>query len=575
VLLDWIDDPRADRGIRLLQADGSWLLRDYAELAAAARRVAAVLDGHGAAGSVVSIVISDPWTFIASFMGTWYAGMVPSPLATPLGYRKTSHYVAHVAAVLSVARPAVVLTDGALADLAGAAITDADLPAPVAHVDAHEVLRGSGHPDLRIPTARVERTGTDLALLQFTSGSTGAPKGVRVSWDNLNANVRAIRRWLRWGSDDVFASWLPLYHDMGLVGGMITPLASGTDLWLMTPEQFIRCPVRWLDCFGTRGATMTTAPSFGYAYCVRRVAADDIAHMDFSRWRVAILGAERIESAAISAFHELVRPRGFDARVLVGAYGLAEGTLAVSGVVPGAGSQLVRTKSDALSVGEPVEITGAGVLGVDTVGGAGWLTACGGPLPGLDVRIVDDAGRELPDRTFGEIRFAGPSLAQGYLSAGGVTSDFPATGLHSGDAGFVHDGQLYVVGRIGESMKVRGASLHAEDVESELRVLDAAPADGRCAAAFGSFAAQDFAVVFVEDAVDDRWLHAAADRLGILTAGTARVLVLAGKRGSIARTSSGKARRRVMWSELVAGTGPRWRPLYGDAPDGLEILRSA
>jgi acyl-CoA synthetase (AMP-forming)/AMP-acid ligase II len=579
MLLNWLDNPSSTRGIRLLGQDGAWALRSYAELALDVHRISARLrQAGGTRGDVISLVVGDPWTYIASFFGSLAAGMVPSPLATPLTFRQSERYTAHLAAVFTVASPAVVLTDASLAELARAGVGRADREATVLELDlaAPDVAfaapeatgvdsAGGRHADL---------VDTDLVLLQFTSGSTGAPKGVRISCANLTANVQAIRSWLRWADDDVFASWLPLYHDMGLIGGMIAPVVSGTDLWLMTPDQFVRSPLRWLECFGKHGATITTAPSFGYAYTARRVSPEQITDLDFSGWRVAILGAERIEPAAVSAFYQLVGPHNFDAGALIGAYGLAEATLAATGAPPGGGSRLVRTKSTALSTGEAVVVTETGTLGVDAVGGAGWLTGCGVAVDGLDVSVIAEDGSRLPEGAFGEVFLTGSSLAQGYLTGADGVVPFGSDGLRTGDAGFLLDQELFVVGRIGESMKVRGASLYAEDVESELGNLDDLP-NVRCAVAFGAVDSVNIAVVFVEERVDQAWLTAAGERLRTLTVGTASPLILRGKRGSIARTSSGKPRRRLMWTELQSGTDTAWEAIHGQVPDSFRVAEAA
>lgn len=571
MLLNWLDNPSSTRGLRLLGRDGAWTFRSYAELAADVHRISAKLrQAGGTRGDVVSLVVGDPWAYIASFMGSLAAGMVPSPLATPLTFRQSDRYTLHLASVFTVARPTVVLTDASLAGLVRSGVAQADCEATVLELDLKTPDATSGE---SASAARAELNGTDLALLQFTSGSTGVPKGVRISCANLEANVRAIRSWLQWSDEDVFASWLPLYHDMGLIGGMITPVVSGTDLWLMTPDQFVRSPLRWLECFGKHGATITTAPSFGYAYSARRVSPEQITDLDFSGWRVAILGAERIEPAAVSAFYQLVGPRNFDPGTLIGAYGLAEATLAATGAPPGGGSRLIRTKSTALAVGESVVVAETGTLGVDSGGGAGWLTGCGVAVEGLSVSVVDEDGSRLPDGAFGEIFLTGSSLAQGYLTGPDEVMPFGSNGLRTGDAGFLLDGELFVVGRIGESMKVRGASLYAEDVEAELSNLEELP-PVRCAVAFGAVDAGNLAVVFVEEQVNQDWLTAASERLRTLTAGTATPLILRGKRGSIARTSSGKPRRRVMWTELISGTATPWEAIHGQAPASLRLAES-
>ncbi|MFD0886244.1 AMP-binding protein, partial [Streptosporangium algeriense] len=262
-LLTWLNETRADRGIHVLTDDGRWRFQPYTELADGALRAAHRLRSLGARpGDTVAIIADDPREFVTAFMGTMAAGSVPLPIAGPRGFRRAGHFSRHLASVLSVAGPVLVCGDETARE-------------PVARATGNDVPfagvldpGGTGRPE-DLPTPR--RGPADLAFVQFTSGSSASPKGVRITRANLSANIASIRGWLRWSEQDVFASWLPLYHDMGLVGAMITSVVSGTDLWLMTPRQFVREPVRWLECFGLRGATLTTAPTFGYAHVARRV----------------------------------------------------------------------------------------------------------------------------------------------------------------------------------------------------------------------------------------------------------------------------------------------------------------
>jgi acyl-CoA synthetase (AMP-forming)/AMP-acid ligase II len=563
MLLDWLSRPDAERGLNLLDTDGSWRHRSYTDLALDVLDMKFRLQSNGTQpGDVISLVIADPEMFVRAFMATLAAGAVPAPHAPPTAFRDADRYTGQLAALLAVARPRDVIAEQAFHPLVSAAVRSANLSARLLDPAAPRGAAGTSAAD-PVPA----HSQHDTALLQFTSGTSGSPKAVRVSWSNLTANVGAIREWLRWSDQDVFASWLPLHHDMGLVGAMITPLALGTDLWLMTPRQFVREPVRWLECFGTRGATLTTAPGFGYAHVARRVTAGDVAGMDFAGWRVAIVGAERADAAALAGFHRLTAPRGFRATALTGAYGLAEATLVATGTAVGSGTRLVRVRDPALAVGEPVVPAGHGLLGQDAVTGAGWLAESGTPVTGTRLAVVDEEGQELPPGRFGEIVLTGDSIASGYLTAGGVRP-FGPRGLRTGDAGFVLDGGTFVVGRIAESMKVRGAHLHAEDVEAELAALRPGTAPP-CAVAFGGAPPDGLAVVFVEGEPDPRWVEAAADRVAGATAGAARVAVLSGGRGAIVRTSSGKPRRRLLWQRLLAGEDPAWQVRYGSLPGGV------
>ncbi|KUJ69161.1 hypothetical protein ACZ90_12415 [Streptomyces albus subsp. albus] len=561
MLLNWTEDPSTTRGIHFATGTG-WDFRSYAELASEALAVADALADRAAggdAGGAVGLALGDPQRFTTGFFGTLLAGLTPSPVATPASFRDRDAYRGHLAGVLRAADPVAVLADDRAYEAAAAAA------GTTGHGD-----RMVAHPGPDAKAGDRPRTAgrPAPALLQFTSGSSGTPKGVRVGWDSLAANVAAIRGWTGWSAEDSFASWLPLYHDMGLVGALITPVVSGTDLWLMSPEQFLRTPRRWLECFGAHGATLTTAPGFGYAYTARRVRPEDIGELDFSGWRVAILGAERIDPAGVAAFTALTGPRGFRHTSLVPAYGMAEVTLAATGTAPGTPAPVLDIGTRAPRTGEPVRVRGRGVLGVDGAGGAGLLTGCGAALSGLTVTITDEDGAPLPDGRFGEIELRGSSVADGYRTAdgplwaapGGGTAFLPPAeggaaaspeGLRTGDFGFLLDGTLYVLGRIGDSLKVRGRKLFAEDLEAALTPPLAAHGI-RCAVVLGSAAGQDLALVLLEQ--PEPAGSPADEVLAAVRAHTSdqvRIVVLRGPRGAIPRTSSGKPRRRVLWRELT------------------------
>ncbi|GAA2724405.1 AMP-binding protein [Actinocorallia aurantiaca] len=545
-LLDWLDDPVPDQGIHFAGERGSWTFRSYAELAGDVRRVAALLREEGAVpGEPVSLMLSDSRDFIVSFVAALLAGATPSPVAAPLTFRGRDVYVDHVAGILDVARPSLILTDKGLAD------TAAEAAAASGRAERSVLLDWPALPEA---ADAVRAPLPETALLQFTSGSSGRPKGVRVSPDNLEHNLGAIIEWGGLRRGDVFTSWLPLHHDMGLVGSLLCPMVQQVDLRLMTPDQFVRDPLRWVACLGELGATMTTAPSFGYSYAARRLKPEQLEGMDFSGLRMAILGAERIDPAGVAAFTALTRPFGFPPERLVAAYGMAEATLAVTGVRPGDGSTVIRTAGTGLRVGEPVEVAERAVLGADQVSGPGWLTGCGAPLAGVGVRIVDDAGVPLPEGRFGEIVVSGESVAQGYRTdapaAEGATG-FTPDGLRTGDSGFLLDGQLYVVGRIGDSLKVRGRKIHAEDLEQQVAAATGQRAD-RCAVVAGAVGDQDVVVAIVEDAGTD-WLDRVVPVLRSATSGSVAMAVFHGRRGCVERTSSGKPRRRVIWNTLLRG----------------------
>jgi acyl-CoA synthetase (AMP-forming)/AMP-acid ligase II len=561
-LLDWLATPRPDIGLHVAEADEGWSYTSYADLADAVRRFAATLrDTDAQPNSVVSLLVTEPRSFVIAFMGSLAAGLTPSPVAPRSSFRSSDRYTGHLVRLFGVAKPAVVVAEASVRDDAQAALAQSGSGATIIGVSPWG-LASQTHAPLTEP---VWRADDDPALLQFTSGSSGTPKGVRVSWRALTANVTAIRDWVDVREDDTYAGWLPLFHDMGLIGGMVTPIAAQVGLRLMTPEQFIRSPKRWLDCFGRGDASITTSPSFGYAYAARRVTPEELSGSDFSAWRVAVLGAERIDPVAVARFSALVRPYGFDVNALVAAYGLAESTLAVTASRPGeAGSVLVDTAVSTLVIGQPVGVRGGGVLGIDGAAG-NWLVGCGTPVGDMAVRVVDEDGEQLPDGLFGEIVISGSSLADGYLHADESITVFDPDGHRTGDAGFRWQGQLYVVGRMADCLKVRGEMLFAEDLEAELAAVDGLD-PSRLTVLLGHANGADHAVVLVEDTRSQHWLSRLVMTVQAHTSAEIACSVMAGRRGWIERTSSGKPRRRVMWTALLNGQLTGWAPIHGTPP---------
>ncbi|NGN69412.1 fatty acyl-AMP ligase [Streptomyces sp. A7024] len=545
-VLDWMDDPAADRGIHFCRPDG-WEFRSYAELAGQALATAAYLRSEVPGGGVVALQVEEPRVFVPAFLGAMYAGLTPAPIASPLTFAGRGAYAEHAAAILRAARPAAVVADPLAAGSAGQAAARADLAAPLVLPGPDEGLLGPGQ--------ATGRGAAELALLQFTSGSSGTPKGVRVTPANLDANVRAILAWLGVTDADSCSSWLPLYHDMGLIGTFLGSAVAGIDLWLMAPVDFIRTPAKWLDCHGRYGATITTAPNFGYGYAASRVRDDDLAGADFSNWRVAMSGAERVDARVAADFATRLAPHGMRPSAFAPCYGMAEATLAVSGVAPGVGARIVRTGGP-LTPGAQVTVTGSGLLGRDRPEEPErWLSSCGRPVPGTRIDIVADDGRPLPEGHFGEIRVGGASVAAGYEGAAADASGrFTADGLRTGDAGFLLDGELFVVGRIGDSLKVRGRAVHAEDLEAALGGLPGVP-PGRCAVALGTDEGRGRAVVVVEAAAGE-WLDPAVTLLRSALGDAARVTFVTARRGTVPRTSSGKPRRRLLWRQASAGELP-------------------
>ncbi|MEV0282115.1 AMP-binding protein [Streptomyces sp. NPDC050610] len=544
-LLDRLTSPNAGHGIRFYESDdgGCWRFRSYADLARSAFALAGRLRDLGTApgDTVVTATGSGP-EFVAAFLGATALGATPAPLAPPLPLQDPQTHRRLAERMVETVRPSVVVTlprwEQAFSGLhpQGTArprlltVTDAELSA------APRAPQTVAAPPRR-------------ALVQFTSGSSGPAKAVTVSADALDEQLTAVRRWLRMEPDDATATWLPFHHDMGLVGCLLTPLSAGSDLWVMRPEDFVRSPLAWLRCFGSLGARLTSVPPLGLAHVVRRVRPESLEGLDFSEWRAVITGAERIPPQTLRAFTGLLAPKGFSSRALLPAYGLAEATLAVTGSGLDDAPRTLAVDRRSLAPGRRVLPAGPAEHALE-------MTGCGRPLVrDTAVLVHDESGQSLPASHVGEIVVTGPSHADV---------------LRTGDSGFLHDGELFVVGRLGDSVKCRGATLFAEDLEESVLALSSLRGAG-VAVLLGSRGGIPAAVAVVERPPGP-WTAEVVRRLRQRETDL-DVAVVTGPRGTILRTSSGKPRRRAMWrAHLTGALGHRACPpidpdAHGPPPD--------
>ncbi|MBW8486289.1 AMP-binding protein [Actinomadura parmotrematis] len=550
-LRDWLDKPNTGRGVRLAADDGSWEFRDYGALASAARRSAATLIEDGVRpGDVVCVVLPTDFTCIETYFGVWAAGGTVCLITPPL-FQNGDDYVAHVAAILRQAKPVLTIASAGLTDLVQRAMTDAGLAG------------GPREPRLADAEADVRPAG-ELALLQFTSGSSGAPRGVMVTWENLEANCELIARMAGYEDGDVVASWLPLYHDMGLIGAFITPIARQGELRLMRPDHFIRDPASWIRCFAE--ARHTAAPPFAFAYTARKVKPEQLEGIDLSGWKMALAGAEPIDPHSLETFAQLLEPFGFDRKTFKPGYGMAETTLLVTMDHAQRPPVAIRPDGESLAFGEPVRILEQHSLGPESLGAkSGWIVGCGTPEEDVPVWIVDDDGTVLEPGRLGEIVVGGASACQGYYAgAEGKSTRFgtdPAGegwAVYTGDAGFFHEGQLFVLGRMGDSIKVRGRSVYVEDLEAKLAEVTRL-GKGRLTVVAVPGAGQKGLALFAETN-DAPWAEEVREVLRRRVGEDVEVTLVVGH-GLIQRTSSGKPRRRYMWEQYQAGRMAGARPV--------------
>jgi acyl-CoA synthetase (AMP-forming)/AMP-acid ligase II len=517
-VLDWLQRPRADAGLRFAGDGDDWHVLSYEQLAGRVRRAAQRLRaaGVGPGDAVVLICPTSP-EFVAGFFGALLCGATPTPLATLSAFRDRAAYVDHIERAARLV--------GACAVVAGTELAQRLAPALAVPVLPSSDVAG---PEL-VDAAAPPSTG----LFQFSSGSTGPQRAIRIPFDGLNANIHTVHRWLGYTDQDTVATWLPVHHDMGLVSSLLLPFLTETDVWLMRPEQFVHSPLRWLRCHAA-GVTRSACPPFGLAYVVRRVRAEHLAGLDFSAWRSLVTGAERIDPTVLRSFVDLLAPFGFSPDALLPAYGLAEATLAVTGVRRGEPLRSVAVDTDSLGTGRPVRFVTTGERSLR-------LVDCGVALDGMRVAVVDDSGQPVAPGVLGEIVVSGGSLASGYLSDDGETPF--ATTIRTGDAGFLHDERLFVVGRIGDSMKLRGRWLFAEDLDRVAARVSRRPR--KTVVLLGDEPLGATAIVAVEGGAGDT--AGAVGRAVAERVVGARVRVIDVPPGWISVTTSGKLRRRAMW----------------------------
>jgi acyl-CoA synthetase (AMP-forming)/AMP-acid ligase II len=451
-------------------------------------------------------------------------------------------YSQHAAGILKVAAPSLLLVDDGQQKLAGEILDLIDQEISVEPFPALiETSAGSEF--------TVVRDQSDTALLQFTSGSTSSPKGINISWGNLNANIGAITNWLQWRDTDSVATWLPLYHDMGLIGTLLVPLTKQANVWQMSPIDFVRSPSRWLECLGRLGATITATPGFGLSYTSSHIRVGELEGLDFSTWRVAILGSDRIYAGDLEKFARKLEAHRFDPRIFTPAYGLAEATLAVSGVDPVEPPHVLHIRSGPHRLGDHIEVVGGDESRVD--GDVAEICSAGRCLDNVELSLVDEAGALLGEGQLGEVRVSGASVAKGYLMADGSTIGFGDGSFSTGDVGVMWNEEIYIIGRRGVSIKLRGKKLFAEDVEERIGELDGMRSGGY-AVTVGSTASDDVIGVVVEG-TRDQWVPEVKSLLRRFGAHDVRVILVSGKGNSIPRTTSGKVRREVLLQLLVGG----------------------
>jgi acyl carrier protein len=560
----------------------------YRDLYAGALAYAARLAAEGLLpGQMVAIMLPTSKEYLFAFYGTLLAGGVPVPLYPPARLTTIEDHMTRHVGILKSAGATIMITIPEAKPLAWLLRAQVEsLRAVMVPDDFADQSTNQFSP--------VRGRAGHIGFLQYTSGSTGNPKGVVLTHENLLANVQAMGKAVSATTSDVFVSWLPLYHDMGLIGGCFATMFLGFPVVLMSPLAFLSRPSSWMRAIHRHRGTISGGPNFSYELCIRRIDDKDMEGLSLETWRFAFNGAEPVSPDTIHAFTEKFSPYGFRKNSISPVYGLAECSVGLAFTTPGEPWRMDTLKRETFTTtGEAVDAGAQDPAPLKIVG-------CGHVIPGHDVRVVDGAGFEAPDRQEGRLQFRGPSATTGYYRNPEATKALFAGGgwLNTGDRAYLSDGMIYITGREKDIIIRSGRNISPYELEEAVGDL---PGIRRgCVAVFGSLdraSGTERVVVLAETREKDATIHEALkkriNQLAVsLIAAPADDIVLAPP-ATVPKTSSGKIRRvaareyyergpesvrpQAVWLQfarlVLAGVAPQMRRSWRTAKGMLFALR--
>jgi 1-acyl-sn-glycerol-3-phosphate acyltransferase len=572
-VLEWHAARHPDRlHLTVLQDEATVLgSLTYTELATRARAVArGLLAGDVTPGDRVALMLPTSIDYFIAFFGILYAGAIPVPIYPPMRLSQIEDHLLRQIGILRNAGACLLITmpEGRrVAGLLRAQVETLKAIESVANLEASPVPVNLPQPS----------NADSVALIQYTSGSTGDPKGVVLSHSNLLANIRAMGRVMEASSADVFVSWLPLYHDMGLIGAWLGCLHFAAPLYAMSPLSFLVRPENWLWAIHRFRATFSASPNFGFELCLDKVADVDLEGLDLSSLRMVANGAEPISVQTLRRFIDRFGRYGFPAQAMAPVYGLAECSVGLAFPPLGRPPIIDRVNRDRLStegVAEPARSDDPKPLEI---------VPCGQPLPGHEIRIVDEAGYEVGERREGRLEFRGPSATHGYFRNDTKTRELFRDGwLDSGDRAYMAGGDVYITGRIKDIIIRAGRHIYPQEVEDAVAEIPGIRKG--CVAVFGitdRASGTERVVVLAETRETDlavrAELQARAQEVAGDTAGTPPDEIVLAPPRTVPKTSSGKIRRsaakelyesgrigapqRALWRQILrlslAGIGPQ------------------
>ncbi|WP_217265570.1 fatty acyl-AMP ligase [Citrobacter amalonaticus] len=404
-------------------------------------------------GDRVALIAETSVGFVEAFFACQYAGLVAVPLAIPMGVGQRDSYSAKLQGLLASCQPAAIISSDQWLSL----INVVNEHSAAIRILSNAQFNALSEKDIELPLPSPD----DIAYLQYTSGSTRFPRGVIITHREVMANLHVISHdGIKLRDSDRCVSWLPFYHDMGLVGFLLTPVATQLSVDYLRTQDFAMRPLQWLKLISQNRCTVSVAPPFGYDLCLRRINDNELAGLDLSCWRVAGVGAEPISAGQLNQFGDCFKRAGFDSKAFMPCYGLAENALAVSFSDEASGSQVNDVDRDIL------ECHGKAVAPTKSTRAISTFVNCGKALPGHRIEIRNEVGSPLPERDVGHICISGPSLMSGYFQDPVSQKDIQSTGwLDTGDLGYLLDGYLYVTGRIKDLIIIRGRNIWPQDIE--------------------------------------------------------------------------------------------------------------
>jgi 1-acyl-sn-glycerol-3-phosphate acyltransferase len=546
-VLEWHVARNPDRLHLTVLQDESTVLATmtYGELSKAAREVAAGLIARDIApGDRVALMLPTGTDFFTAFFGILYTGAVPVPIYPPMQLSQLEDYLRRQAGILRNAQARILVTVPEALRLAGLLRGLVPSLSSIESVGSLTAPAQAALPIIGDPAA--------TALIQYTSGSTGDPKGVVLSHANLLANIRAIIKAIDATSAEVMMSWLPLYHDMGLIGAWLAPLYVGATCYIMSPLSFLARPQSWLWASHRYRATVSAAPNFAFELCLKQIEDADLKGLDLSSLRYVANGAEPVSIHTLRRFIERFGAYGFRPQAMAPVYGLAECAVALALPPPGRGPVIDRVERAALSrhgTAAPAPAADPNVIEI---------IACGRPVPGHEIRIVDEAGRELEERREGRLEFRGPSATSGYFRNEAKTRELFRDGwLDSGDRAYMANGDVFITGRIKDIIIRAGQHIYPHEVEEAVGDIVGLVKGGVAVFGVAESASGTERIVVLAETTQAGATERDALKAQARAAVTAIVgsppddIVLVGP-GTVPKTSSGKIRRAAAKEHYLA-----------------------